>query len=1231
MQWRRQRRVTHVIGSSNHVLLLARYQDEPPGEEDEEERLRNRYVKSRDKDSGTHNFERHRQDGYKPRRSASDGSSGYHGGGSRSHRDESAGSPSQPKSNFNENEYMRVATPRQDMLFKKDYFSKKKPWAGNASTSATPSTTESQSASHSTADGSETTEDQQLLDRDCGNGNNPPVASPRAQLRYGAFYDHASGYYYGYPVMFFGPAPVPAPVGPSVLAAVPCEPVPLRSIECINPAFMPKLANQPCCIINYQAGTKSRNVVEKTMDVSVFEYTNDTFNESGTGAGSASCSGSVVCEEGEEQPAEMATISMENQTDGDLQTEEQVEEFYIDEQYIDDQCMVKGMNDGPYLKPMLMQQPVHVSDVIPAVPQPYMYPGHYMFGPPLVNVNGVTIQGGPMIRTTNVPFMSPASAKRRKKKKRMKQRLAAGNTEYEEEGEYSSECDTDLLASRLPLSDCSTSTTAATTTTTTTSRTLNPECKEFQLRSIVESSGTPVSGVPTSTETMISEEDSVTNQASTPPSDTASTDKTSESCNGIGEETQNGIDEVVHENSNQVVRSPKSRPQEAVPDQNGQAKRLTNCVADKEEPSSVNNVDNVTGELSSNGNNDPSDSLNGNEMIHERSTEEMNGVMKEEVALTNGNLDFDLNNEDATVTSKTLRNDERTRSRSGTPKTGKNNAENGENETLTNAKSSLPKRKYSTKGTKFVREPTPGPDLNNAAEAELEKTNDATQSLMNNVGPNDLTKEDSTFEREKTENELSSSNCMSETVCNHLSNEDPIEACNEDSGFESQTRHSDYPITEAVTEWLRRVNSPDVFITSTITDSETEDEDEVEEPPKNLQGNPMPALSVNSCADNLVLSRATSCGEFARVNNGNVKGLCQPDGNNGGSRKKKDGKRRSGERRRVRHVEGKLDKVVSSSDSCGQRDDSVRMKNPTKDVDDVCELTEEDSVTGMRVATNSRMDSKRVNARRTKRQGAGRSNRDPVNNNNEKTKQGEDENDNNEKGTIVEDTVNVKTFEKGEIVVSEDGKLLTTSVYETLRNNNGSAIMVAATKSDTTKESVGIVENGSSSSVEEENASGILSLDSIEELDVLECWEAETIEPVITPKKMLQCRGVSCDGEAGEEDNTDLKVNVDYVQKYYRLARESASIEEDLSSKITVDSVPNRSEDSRAEMVVKTEQKKNDGSNIPIDEAFEAYESCYTGRTPFLTIDSKIFKSRTLYGQEADGPIPCKAVCCNIQ
>lgn len=102
------------------------------------------------------------------------------------------------------------------------------------------------------ADGSETTEDQQLLDRDSGTGEYPPIVEPGAQLGYGTFYDHASGYYYEYPVMLVGPAPVPAQVGPSVLATVPCGPVPLRPIEWINPAFVPKLANQPYCLMDYQ-------------------------------------------------------------------------------------------------------------------------------------------------------------------------------------------------------------------------------------------------------------------------------------------------------------------------------------------------------------------------------------------------------------------------------------------------------------------------------------------------------------------------------------------------------------------------------------------------------------------------------------------------------------------------------------------------------------------------------------------------------------------------------------------------------------------------------------------------------------------------------------------------------------------------------------------------------------------------------------------------------------------
>lgn len=134
------------------------YSTAPPGEEDEEEGLRKDYVKNQEKEANAHTFDRNgQQSGYKPRRaggstSTSGGStSGYASSGSRSHRDESAGSPSQPKIIFNEEEYTKITTPRQDVLFKKGYLSRKKPWTGNASTSATPSTTESQSASHSTA------------------------------------------------------------------------------------------------------------------------------------------------------------------------------------------------------------------------------------------------------------------------------------------------------------------------------------------------------------------------------------------------------------------------------------------------------------------------------------------------------------------------------------------------------------------------------------------------------------------------------------------------------------------------------------------------------------------------------------------------------------------------------------------------------------------------------------------------------------------------------------------------------------------------------------------------------------------------------------------------------------------------------------------------------------------------------------------------------------------------
>lgn len=1246
----------------------------PPGEEDEEEGLRNGYVKGQENDTSTHSFSRNGQSGgYKPRRTGSSDGGAYAGGAAR-HKDESSGSPSQPKIIFNEDEYTRITTPRQDMLFKKGYLSKKKPWAGNTNTSATSSTTESQSASHSTADGSETTEDQQLLDRDCGTGEYPPMMDSNAQLGYGTFYDHVGGYYYEYPVMLVGPAPMPAQIAPSVLAAVPCAPVPLRPIEWINPTFVPKMPGQPYCMMNYESNQsiEENTVIEEQEDtVLPTETSNGICNESGTG--STSCSGSVAGET-EEQPIEFTNAKDEQQADE--QMEEQIEEQYGDEQQTEEQPLENGMNGGPYFEPMLMQQPVHVSHVIPAVPQPYMYPGHYMFGPPLINVNGVTIQGGPMIRTTDVAAMSAAYAKRRKKKKRRKQRrLATGNTEDEEEGEYSSECDTGLPSSRLSWTACSTSTTT-TTTTTISNRPLNPECQEFQLRQVVKSH-TSLSAVPTSVNSTLASETSsatIDNEAN-------------EVCNGVvSDDWKNQDDELTDnsksdqqlESTSTLIENSQSKSLEVTSNSDNESNRLINCLPeDKETALSTNEVASQATEveklpsITKAANNDSSSA---NE-LRERPNNETNDeiLVNRKVVVDRS----DSSNKDASTPSTTpprpsspVSNDETTtRSRSITPKNVENVAirEDQNHESLSNSKSSsstsLSKRKYTAKGTKFVREPTPGPDLNSSTEPESEaKVHDLTQGLEKIDLSNDTKTIDSKFDvcgdKVIKDDQVSGKFGLKAAMCNRVSKE-VIEATNEDSGFESQTQLSDYPITEAVTEWLRREKSPDLFITSAISMDCEEDEDDMdEEPPKNLQGNPMPALSVNSGADNATLSRAANCGEFAGISNINggqeqqQQQQQQLDGssnNSGASRRKKDAKRRSEERKRVaRHVaDDRMDhEVVSSSDSCGQQENLVniaRRKNLAKQqqqdvVGDICEFTEKDSIAGMRVALSSRMDSKRVNARRTKRQGKSHS-RNPSTNIDAMIRCIEDVDDENDEG-IVEDTMNVKTFEKGEIVVSEDGKLLTSSAYEpSLRNcHNASMTIKALNKSEMTKqqsmERKMEEERKRSSSIEdEESGSGIGSLDSIEEPDVLECWEAEIIEPLVTPKRMLQSEGILCDGEAAEDDTIEVEqVNVDYVQKYYRLARESATSIEEISLKTDLPtsskSVPNMSEQ-KDEIPPQRKEIAGDKSSVPIDEAFEVYESCYTGNSPF--IDSKVFKSRTLYGQEGETPIPCKAVCCQIQ
>ncbi|EFN80946.1 hypothetical protein EAI_08626 [Harpegnathos saltator] len=1412
MQWRRQKRITHVIGSSNHVLLLARYQDAPPGEEDEEEGLRKEYVKSQDKEANAHTIDRNGQSGYKPRRcgtGTSGSTSGYASSSSRSHRDESSGSPSQPKIIFNEDEYTRITTPRQDVLFKKGYLSRKKPWTGNASTSATPSTTESQSASHSTADGSETTEDQQLLDRDSGTGEYPPMVESGAQLGYGTFYDHSSGYYYEYPVMLVGPAPVPAQVGPSVLAAVPCGPVPLRPIEWINPAFVPKLANQPYCLMDYQTSqsTETATIMEEHSDTMVTEAPNGTWNESGTG--SASCSGSVVEEvDTEEMNSSTKTTITTKTTTTTTKTIEQPKEQFVEEQQYPEQHHehLEGQpqqqeqqqhqqhleNGGvttevdPYLEPLMLQEPpsMHMSHVVPAVPQPYIYPGHYMFGPPLVNVNGVTIQGGPLVRTMDIAAVTMACGKRRKKRKKRKQkRPILGNTEDEEEGEYSSECDNDLSSSRLPWSDCPVTTITTTTTMTTTAavakpRPLNPECQEFQLRpalqfqifsSLVETSAvaenatTYANDAPDASSSIIIAE---TEPAGLSREFDEIRDVSTAQCSTNFEDASAS---TIRENSEQLVaqQMPSGNvPQLAISigpkpkDKNIKVNGRVDLIEDLETVATSEiaftgakndsvSIDNTT----LFGKNDTVENDNDSAAMadvikrdllksddNSVTTELLNNHIKRKnskAVLTNGKAGFKrhgklteqinapdksrsqspqvddtftdesrpslvMSKANATVTNvNVLVKDEEEEEEDEEEEEEEQEGEERQKthraswhcnnssvvQTMTASSLTQPK-KYSKKSPKFVREPTPGPDLGDqATRSDMENGKMVVRRLESVELPDD-TRVAYAGRDDAADTNVLLGNDDSKTKT--TISQETVEGSNEDSGFESQTRLSKYPITAAVTEWLRRTNSPDMFLTPVSTsDSETDgDEDDDEEintkPPKNLQGNPMPALSVNSGVDNSVtttLSRTASCGEFAKSNNNhnnnnnnnnnnssnNIRMIDRVETNGtsligrrkkdtAGATRRKTATTKKTDKRNGRNVDEKTQKhLVSSLVPCHRLENIVgaaKLKNPSESsVGDICEFTQKDSVAGMRVALSSRINSKRVNARRAKT--LRRIKRDPVENIDIRMRRIDDTKNvkNDGGGETADNSVSVRTFEKGEIIVSKDGRLLPTSSYEQVPSDDRdtSELTTKTIAVDMINENVR-EEEARNSSENDENM--MMSSVSIEEPDVLECWEAETIEPVITPKRMLQSPGVLCEGEAVEDDSLEVeKATVEHVRKYYRLDSSAISIDGE-SSELSVRSVvsvpksrivPNNPgkmiEHLRGveEIPIVMPDKSRDiilgDEKIPVDEAFEVYESCYTaGKSPFpAPFDSSMFKQQRPLLQNGDGPIPCRAVCCNIQ
>ncbi|XP_015594217.1 uncharacterized protein LOC107267265 isoform X2 [Cephus cinctus] len=1259
----------------------------PPGEEDEEDGLRNGYVRGQENGSSSRTFDRNAQTNYKPRRTYTGNTSGYGSSSSRSRKDDSADSPSQPKIIFNEDEYTRITTPRQDVLFKKGYLSQKKPWASTASTSATPSTTESQSASHSTADGSETTEDQQLLDRDSAAGEFPPVIEMAPPRAYGTIYDHNSGYYYEYPLMIVGP-PVPSQVGPNVLAAVPCGPVPLRPIEWVNPAFVPRLASNQYGMVDYQVEHSPEIAMDPGTELINAEAANGNESESGTANGVESGADEEPTEDTIEEPVEEVI-------------EEPLEEV---------------IENGPipFMDPAIAQ-PIHIPHIPPG-PQQYMYPGHFMFGPSLVNVNGVTIQTGPMVRSNDAAVTTAAAAaKRRKKKKRRKQkRLAQGNTEDEEEEEYSSDCDPGATSSRLPWAANSSK---GTTTSTSVHRPLNPECQEFQLRSIVQPE---VSAVANNSDAAVVPD--VSSIEESPPADCSSglsgplqasslgsVETTSESIETTSTSTEaleisgkipnnvldksNGdmlknntsrlVSESINEDSSSVCLNDRSD------DLDNDVRRLKDRLDEPEEKveeSKTIGMDDVamkdndllldvdSRKLSK------IDSVNGDENLKQsngqiKDTEVIVSYKKKSDKIELNSINVNIETSTRPISPSGGSSLDKPCSRPTSPEINKTTTPiNAEAQRLPESYESLvtkppvpaPRRKYSAKGLKFVREPTPGPDLDTETNVDVEEALKAKEEILEPGSTEVVHIQTSTSSVESISvpNELKSKDQEKHKLENG-GNKNEIDdqifvALNDDSSRNIQSRLSDHPITDAVTEWLRKSNSPDIFLTpmdlaNSETDEDEEDVMDVDEPPKNLQGNPMPALSANGdVADDEVSSlRVANRGEFARTNIETVK-----------TEKKSMKPAVVGKKRRSKASGRKTGSGSENKTNSKKNYISAHVHEPEtkamirngelllRDVGEVCELTEEDSDAGMRVALSSRMDSEGVDTESTRG-----TNQDRVKNNEVKIESGSS--NGNEKEVLVKkDAVSVKdirTFERGEIVVSMSGKLLPGASYEALVLDHRVANQTESKNTrrndvgESNKKEAQVFERMRESSSIEDDVSAMASLGSIEEPDVLECWEAETIEPVTTPKRMMQTRGVSQDGEAAEEDAEGADIaSVEHVRKYYRLARESAtSLEEEevnetrtpvsSSKSRTVPNSPERmieslcSEEIPVIVPAEIHEKFLEKDIVPVDEAFEVYESCYTGKTPFFSLDSKHDKSRPIYGQEEEGPVPCKAVCCNIQ
>ncbi|BES98785.1 Hypothetical protein NTJ_11600 [Nesidiocoris tenuis] len=240
-------------------------------------------------------------------------------------------------SKFNEDEYTKITTPRQDMLFKKGHFGRKK------TTVPLQDTTESQSAA------GDSVESESYMGDETGN----PYAwggpmDPSGMYYMNNGYEMFDPYTGAVATVIVAPGPMP-PYGPpahnghQILAAVPCGPIPLQPLEWFNPALQQL---QPYHTPNMNHLHEKRSSCDSLVN----------------------CSG----------PNSEST----------------------------------GAFDTP---PELMKGDDDATSPLPYHPQ-YIYPGAYMFGAPMYNMNGLNVQG--VMQPCIQPQVDPKRRKKRRKRRR---------------------------------------------------------------------------------------------------------------------------------------------------------------------------------------------------------------------------------------------------------------------------------------------------------------------------------------------------------------------------------------------------------------------------------------------------------------------------------------------------------------------------------------------------------------------------------------------------------------------------------------------------------------------------------------------------------------------------------------------------------------------------------------------------------------------------------------------